>query len=121
MGKVNIQEFKGKKVILLNFSNMKDLKGISEIIEEAKPIIRNNPPNSVYAISDLAGMHFNNKIRDLFTDFTGENKLYMKASAIIGATGLQNLMINGINKITGRKLKSFPNQNAAMEWLVSQN
>jgi len=66
-------------------------------------------------------MHFNSKIRDLFADFTGGNKNYMKASAIVGANGLMNLMINGINKLTGRKLKSFPSESAAKEWLVSQN
>ena len=116
-----MQEFKGKKILHLSFSNLKNTDEISAVIEEAKPIIRNSPPNSVYTISDLAGMHFNNKIRDLFTDFTGGNKPFMKASAIIGATGLMNLMVNGVNKLTGRKLKSFPDRNVALEWLVSQN
>ncbi|NJO89956.1 MAG: STAS/SEC14 domain-containing protein [Chloroflexia bacterium] len=121
MAKVEIKEFRGKRIVCMSFSNLRTEEEISAIIEVAKPIIRNSPPNSVYTITDIGGMHFNNKIRDLFTDFTGGNKNFVKASAVIGASGLQNLMINGINKITGRKLKSFPDESVAKEWLVSQN
>jgi len=53
MGKVNIQEFQGKKIIYMSFSNLKKEEDILEVIEEAKPIIRSSPAKSVYAISDL--------------------------------------------------------------------
>ncbi len=105
----------------MSFSNLRKEGEIIAVMEETKPIIRNNPPNSVYTITNIGGMHFNNKIRDLFTEFTRGNKNYLKASTMIGASGLQNLMINGINVITGQKLKSLENEGTAKEWLALQN
>lgn len=121
MKKVQITEYQGQKIIQLNFSALKSEEEILAVIKESIPHIRNNPSGAVYVISNLEGMHFNNRIREMFTEFTSGNKNFVKASAIIGATGLQTFMINGINKVTGRKLKSFENAQMAKEWLVSQN
>lgn len=121
MQKVQITEYQGKKIIQLNFSMLKSEEEIATVIKESIPFIRDNSSGSVCVISNLEGMHFNNRIRDMFTEFTKGNKNYVKASAIIGATGLQTFMINGINKVTGRKLKSFDNLQLAKDWLVSQN
>ena len=120
MEKVQVVNYQGYKIIFIDFNGLKSVDEITLVIEIAKPFIRNNPTNSVYTLSNLNGMHFNNSIRDLFTQFTGGNKEYVKASAIIGVSGLQNIMINAINKLTGRKLKSFPDELSAKNWLVSQ-
>jgi hypothetical protein len=121
MGKVQVTNYQGCKIICLDFSNLKNEEDILSVINESKPLIQNNPPQSLYFLSDIRGMHFNNKIREIFTSFTDLNKSYVKASAIVGASGLQNIMINGINKMTGRKLKSFSDQVSAKNWLISQN
>ena len=121
MEKIKIENYLGKKIICLNFSGLKSLEEISKVIEEAKPVIRNSEQNSVYVLSNIEEMHFNNKIRDMFTEFTGGNKVYVKASAIIGATGLQSFVINAINKLAGRQLKSFSDATSAKDWLASQN
>lgn len=121
MGKVKVAQLQGSKVIHIDFSGLKKLEDIAKVIEESRPFIRNNPPKSIYTLTNIEGMFFNAKVKDLFSEFTGGNKDYVIAGAIIGASGLQNILINGINIITGRKLKSFPNEIAAKNWLVSQN
>jgi hypothetical protein len=121
MSKAQVTNYQGFNIIYLDFTNLKNEEDIISVINESKPLIQNNPPLSLYFLSDISGMHFNNKIREIFTAFTDSNKSYVKASAIVGATGLQNIMINGINKMTGRKLKSFSDHASAKNWLISQN
>ena len=121
MDKVQIIDFQGFKIIYLDFSGLKSEDAIISVIDQSKPLIRDCAPNSLFFLSNIKDMHFNNRIREIFTAFTSGNRNFVKASAIIGASGLQNIMINGINKITGRKLKSFSDESSAKNWLVSQN
>jgi hypothetical protein len=121
MDKVEVQVLKGRKIVTIYFSNLKEESEIIAVMKEAAPIIRNSPPNSLYTIADIKGMHFNNKIREIFSDFAKKNKPYVKATAISGASGPQGFMINVINRITDRNMKSFPTIDEAKEWLVSQN
>ena len=50
-----------------------------------------------------------------------KNKSYIKASAIVGITGLKQIVFNGLMRITGRDIKSFSTIEQAKSWLISQN
>lgn len=121
MAKIEVREIKGTKLIIINFANLKKESEIIDVMKEAAPIIRSSSLNSLYTIADISGMHFNNKIRDVFSDFANKNKPYVKATAISGVSGLQGFMINIINKITGRNMRSFSSIDEAKDWLVAQN
>ena len=66
-------------------------------------------------------MHFSNEIKDLFSDFIKGNKPYVKASAVVGLSGLQQILYNGLMKITGRDIKSFNSLQTAKDWLTEKN
>jgi hypothetical protein len=65
-------------------------------------------------------MHFNNDVKEIFAAFAKGNKDYIKASAVIGVSGLRQFMFNNIMKISGRDVKSFNDPNAAKDWLLNQ-
>jgi hypothetical protein len=111
----------GKRIFLLDFSKLKTEDEIKSVIEESKSIIRQQALGTSICLANIDDMHFNNQIKDLFLDFVKGNKPYMKASAIVGVTGLKQILFNGIMKISGRDVKSFDNETKAKEWLVSQN
>lgn len=56
-----------------------------------------------------------------FQDFVKGNKPYVKASAVVGLSGLQQIVYNGIMKITGREIKSFSTLAEAKDWLAARN
>lgn len=120
MSKVEVTQHEGQKIIKLDFSGLKSKEEIEAVILVSKPIIRKSP-NSVYTLTNIKGMHFNNEIKELFSEFTKGNKKYVKAGAIHGASGLHKIIINGLNKLTGRKLKAFDDVENAKNWLVQQN
>ena len=119
--RVQTTTYQGKRIFILDFSNLKSEGEIKSVIEESKTVIRKQSIGSSICLANIEEMHFNNQIRDLFIDFVKGNKPYMKASAIIGVKGLKQILFNGIMKVSGRDVKSFNTENEAKEWLVSHN
>jgi len=111
---------KGKSVYCMDFTDLKDETEIKRIIDTSAEFIRSRPLKSVLSLTDLHGMHFNSTIKDLFSTFISGNKPHIKASAVVGLSGLQRIIYNGIMKITGRDIRSFDNINVAKDWLISK-
>lgn len=120
MNRVEVTQHQGQKIVKLDFSGLKSKNEIEAVILVSKPIIR-SAPKSVYTLTNIKGMFFNNEIKELFSDFTNGNKKYVKAGAVYGASGLHKIIINGINKFTGRKIKAFDDVDSAKNWLINQN
>ncbi len=109
---------KGKTIFVMDFSNLSNATEIREVISESSSFIRSQPRNSLLTMTNLNGMYFNNEVRDIFNNFLQGNKPYVKRSSVVGLSGLQQILYNGLMKITGRDVKSFPSESGAKEWLV---
>ncbi len=112
---------KGRTIFYMDFSDLKAEAEIKAVLDESKAYIRRQPLSSVYGLANIEEMHFNNNIKEFFLEFVKGNKPYMKASTIVGVTGLKQILFNGIMKMTGRDVKSCNTISQAKEWLVSQN
>lgn len=109
------------KIYYLDFSNLKEVRDIENVIEGASKVIQNQPDTSVLSLSNLEGMHFNTAIREAFISFVKDNKPFIKASAIIGVKGLSKIAFNGLVSVTGRNLKAFSTKEEAISYLASLN
>lgn len=121
MSRVQHVSHKGKVIYHMDFSNLTAAQDIRDIMVESAMYIRTQPRGSVITLTDISGMHFSNEVKDLFAEFIKGNKPYVKASAVIGVNGLQQILYNGLMKITGRDIKSFSSTGVALDWLVSSN
>lgn len=90
-------------------------------MKEVKAYIHGQPLMSVYSLASIEDMHFNTTIKDMFNELLKSNKPYVKASAIVGVTGLKQIVFNGIMKISGRDVKAFSSIAEAKDWLAQQN
>ena len=113
--------YKGKVIFMMDFSNLTSKEEIQKLITESALFIRSQPRDSLLTFTDLSGMFFNNDVRDMFSNFLKGNKPYVKGGAVVGLNGLQQIVYNGLMKITGRDIKSFNNETNAMDWLVGLN
>jgi hypothetical protein len=110
-----------KPIFHMDFSNLKNTVEIKSLINESIRFIRVQPPTSLLTLTNIQGMHFSNEIKELFTDFVKGNKPYVKAGAVIGMSGMQQIVYNGLMKITGRDIKAFSTAEEAKNWLVGKN
>jgi len=119
MLRTQVIDFQGKKIFYMDFTNLKSVDEIQDVMNEAKSYIFKQPPSSILALTNIEGMHFNNHIRDVFSEFVKLNKPYIKHSAVVGVEGLKQILYNGIMKLTGRDVKAFSTLSIAKSWLIS--
>jgi len=113
--------YKGKVIHHIDFSNLSQISEIKGVVSESAGYIRSQPKGSVLTLTIITGMHFSNEIKEIFNDFIKGNKPYVRGGAVVGLSGLQQIVYNGLMRITGREIKSFSRDTDAKEWLVELN
>jgi hypothetical protein len=121
MNKTYFVAYQGVNIYYMDFSGLRTEKEIETVIVESKKHIRCQSPNSVVGLANIENMHFNGTIKEVFADFVKGNRPYMKMSAVVGVTGLKQIVFNGLMKLTGRDVKSFNSVDDAKRWLASMN
>ncbi len=120
MNRTQIIEYQGKKIFFIDFSKLKTFEEIKSVTIEARQYIHSQPLMSVYTLSTVEDTHFNNEIQSMFMEYIKSNKPYVKASAVIGISGLKHILYNTMMKLTGRDTRSFSTIEQAKSWLVGQ-
>ena len=118
MSRTKIITHKGQNIFYMDFSNAKTQQEVAQIIEESIAYIRQQAGYSVYAITNMENMYFNNEVKNDFLHFLKGNKPYIKISSVFGMSGLARILFNGLMKITGRDVRSFENMTDAQEFLL---
>ena len=121
MKEPQIISHQGKLIFFMDFSGLKDFNEIKHVVTKSIEYIRSQREKSVLTLTNLDGIHFNTEINSLFNEFISGNKPYIKASSVIGMTGLLRIVYNGLMKVTGRDIRSFDNINVAKDWLISKS
>jgi len=78
----------GKSIFYMDFSGLREFNEIKHVVSKSIEYIRSQPEKSVLTLTNLDGIHFNTEIKNLFVDFISGNKPHIKASSVIGMTGL---------------------------------
>ncbi|MGE5558366.1 MAG: hypothetical protein ACM3WV_07095 [Bacillota bacterium] len=122
MDRVQVIQHKGKEIVFLDFTRIdrKNRNILRGIIDEAKNIIKAKPHGSVLTLVDVTGLVFNIEVVESFKDFTAHNKPYVKAGAVVGITGLQEIAYKAVMKFSGRHLPIFHSLEQAKDWLAIQ-
>ena len=119
MDRVKFIEHKGKRILHLDFSHFK-AEQVLPVIEQARAIIAAQPPKSVYTLTDVTESGFNSKVSDSLKEFVAHNKPFVAASAVVGVTGLKQIILNAVMKFSGRHLHAFDSLDQAKDWLAKQ-
>jgi hypothetical protein len=113
-------EYKGKKILVEDFSNINDEEEFIALLNQAEQIIHSQPPKSVLAVVDLKNARFSPRISEISKEATESNTPYIRASAMVGVSGLMGIMVRAISRFARRDLVSFNTREEAMEWLIQQ-
>ncbi len=119
MSRVQFMDHKGKQILYLNFAQAKAGE-VLETISHAKAIIAAQPPNSVLVLTNVTNAGFNSEVSDAMKQFVTHNKPFVKASGVVGITGLKQIIYNAVVKFSGRNLVAFDTFDQARDWLAEQ-
>lgn len=110
-------EYKHIQIVYIDFSNLRKPEEIYSEMEIAFAFIRKYPPKSLYTLTNISGMHFNNEIFNRFTTYAKGNTPYVKAGAVVGMAGMMQIFYNSFTRITSRDIKAFSSEIEAKEYL----
>jgi len=119
MERVQFIQHKGKKILHINFADCK-ADEVLTVIDQAKLSIRTQAPQSVLTLTDVTNTAFNSKVSDALKEFVMHNKPYVVASAVVGVTGLKQIIYNAVMRFSGRKLTAFDSAAEAKDWLAER-
>lgn len=119
MGGVHFIEHRDRRILFIDFGGC-DLEDFVGIIKDSKKLISKEPLASVLTMTNVKGAHISPMASKVLKEFTAFNKPYVKAGAVLGATGLLKLEFDIVTKFSGRNLARFDNPEEALNWLVSQ-
>lgn len=121
MERISFVNYNGKKILYLNFSNSRQPQELIGSIDEAKLLVAKQQLKSLLVITDVSDSLFPSELVNAMKDLAKHNAPYVKASAIIGITGLKKYIFNTVLQLTGRKITAFDDLFSAKNWLVQQN
>lgn len=108
----------GKRILRVDFAH-KQLEDLPRIMQQVREVVSSQPPGSVYTLTDVTGTSFNTEITEAMKRLVADNKPYVAAAAVVGVTGLKQVILNAITRFTGRRLYAFDDAGAAKDWLAS--
>ncbi|MDH4162859.1 MAG: hypothetical protein OEW15_09265 [Nitrospirota bacterium] len=119
MSRINFIEHKGKKLLHLDLANAK-APDVIKLVKDATPVIAAQPEKSIRTLTDVTDLTFNVEATEALKHFTKHNKPYVIAGAVVGVTGLKQIIYNAVLKFSGRNIVAFDSLDEAKNWLSTQ-
>ncbi len=119
MDRVRFIEHRGKAILFIDLSGCAT-EGLFPLVEEAKAAIRTQRHGSVLTLTDVTDTCFDSTLSVAMKELVQHNKPYVAAAAVVGVTGLKQIILNSVMRFSGRHLHAFPSLDEAKDWLASQ-
>jgi len=114
--------YKGKTIICLDVAGLKlqDKQEFRSLVEKAEEQIRQHPPKSLLLLTNVTDTGFDTEVSAIMGEYAMHNTPYVRASALVGVSGVQKVVLAAIRALTGREFHLTDTVEEAQEWLSQQ-
>ncbi len=120
MEAVQFVKHKGKDILIVDVSHTENTEERVEILERGGEIIRTLAPKSALVLTNVSDVAYDITSVEAMKNYASGNTPYMKASAVVGVTGMKKVILQSVVRITGRNIQSFDEVKKALDWLAEQ-
>ena len=120
MPKIDFIEHRQKKILFFDIRDNPDSEISMRIGDQAKAIIMAQPPKSVLLLTDVTRAHYTPEATDYMKEYSSQITPYVKASAMVGVSGIRNIIFKALIRVSGRNIKLFDDLEKAKDWLAEQ-
>jgi hypothetical protein len=120
MDRARFIDHKGKKIFLLDCSDCLPAD-INAIVEECARVVQSQPAKSVLTLTIANGGRFDLETISRLKDLTSANEPFVRKSAVVGATGLQHVVLVTVSKFSKREFRLFDDLEEAKDYLVDDS
>lgn len=118
MDRVRFLEHHGRKILLIDYSNVTDDEGILKIVEERKRVVAAQPPRSLVTLTDVTGARFTKKVMDTVRQAAVLDRPFVRRAAMVGVDTLPKGLLEGVENFALRDWKRFDSRQEALDWLI---
>ena len=120
MERVGFVTHKGVSVLRVDLSAPATVEENLATVERAKAIVATHPAKSLLILTCVRGTVFNTKAVEELKRYSSFNTPFVKASAVVGLSGLARIIYDAVVKVIGRSIARFDSEAEALDWLVAQ-
>ena len=120
MERTRFIEHKGKQVLLLDYSGVRDPEEAVREIRRSVEVVAAQPRGSLLVLTVVRDARYNAAVLQAMKELAAHNAPYVRASAAVGLGGLHRIAYQAVILFSKRNIRTFDSDADALEWLVSQ-
>lgn len=120
MERTRFTEHRGHRILVLDFSGLRDTPETLAAIEHAKEVVAEHPPRSLLVMTLVRDARYNSAVLQALKEMVAHNTPHVKASAVVGMGGLHRIAYQAITLFSRRKIQTFDVELDALDWLATQ-
>ena len=117
MDRARFIEHKGRQIYLMDCSDA-SLDEMNQVIEACERDVRSQPEKSVFTLIIAGGSSFSSDTVTRLKELAKGNTPYVKASAMVGITGLYKVVFNAVAMFSKRRFYLFDTLEEAKDFLA---
>ena len=112
---------RGCSILFTDYSNFITFDEWNALLEAERQLMPKEKPGSVLALAVFTGSRFSASVFNAIKELAVHNKPYIKASALVGMSSLQQgVFLKGIERTADRSFGLFDTVEEAKEWLADR-
>ncbi len=119
MDRIQIVSHKGKQIVVVDFSGLSATE-YPAVMHQAMRFIGGMNKGEVLTATVIEGTRFGVGTTDDVKAYSAHIRPYVKASAVVGLSGLQKVIFATVRPFLSQNLQSFDDLEKAKDWLASQ-
>jgi hypothetical protein len=120
MERIQIIHHKGARIHFWDFSGLSPGKEMQALLNKVVATAQSQPENSVRELTDVTGAHFDTQMLNSLKELSTSVAPYVRASAMIGTSGLLHVALSAVRRVSKRNIKVFDSREEALDWLAAQ-
>lgn len=120
MDRIRFVEHRGHRILVLDYSDIRDPEQALAAIEAGRRLVAAQPPRSLLLMTVVRGARYNAEVLGAMKNLAAHNAPFVKASAIVGMSPLHRAAYRTILLFTRRNIPAYETEQEAMDWLAAQ-
>jgi hypothetical protein len=120
MERIRFIEHQGTRILLLDFAGIRDPDEALREIQRCREVVARQPASSLLVMTLVRDGRYNAAVLQGMKDLAAHNAPYVRASAVVGMSGLHRIAYQAVIMFSKRNIKVFDQEAEALDWLGTQ-
>jgi hypothetical protein len=120
MERTRFIEHQGTRILLLDYAGVRDPGEALREIAHSRSVVAAQPPASLLVMTVVRDGRYNAAVLQAMKELAAHNAPYVRASAVVGMSGLHRIAYQAVILFSKRNIKVFDQEADALAWLATQ-